>query len=288
MFVDRNVLLQQHCRRCECSLKLFPWNTFPWQCSQCDVGTYSGITGQTSCVKCAAGKFLVTQGAKSSDRCQNCDIGSFSSALGFSGTCAICLIGTHATTKGLTACTACNPGTYIDGNSPMNCKGCTAGAQFQSLPGQSTCKQCTSRSCSISGQTLQSCTTTLDSQCNSCKPYENCIYTNNTVQCTRNINAYPPGYPADIPNCFCTPGFQMDTSSKKCVQCPSGKWKGATDNSVCEAWDNQQCSPDRVAVQGTRTTNSACIPFPALAPDNAVVNGGRWECIGGYEPTTRF
>ena len=112
--------------------------------------------------------------------------------------------------------------------------------------------------------------------CRQCPPVANCIYTN-SGQCLTNTST---------PNCDCIAGFEM--VDNECAPCPQGFFKDVDGPLPCSEWNVTDCSEGYFAANGTRFSDSVCLPCPD-PPDNAtlVLNGTgcEWTCDAGYNNT---
>ena len=68
-------------------------------CLECPCGTYSVVTGVSSCVPCMAGKYLATPGASAASSCVECMAGKYSN-IAKSCVCLNCSYGTYSTVTG--------------------------------------------------------------------------------------------------------------------------------------------------------------------------------------------
>ena len=109
--------------------------------------------------------------------------------------------------------------------------------------------------------------------CRPCPPVANCIYAN-TGQCTTDQST---------PNCDCVAGFEMVES--KCIPCSEGFYKETDGPLPCSEWNATDCSDGFYAVNGTRFSDTTCLPCPT-APDNATLilngTGCEWTCDSGF------
>ena len=256
-------------------------------CGDCPLGTYNSATGMSVCTLCFPGSYNYAYGGQSSAACTACGSGFYSTASGqhYQGSCLECSAGYYTSVKMSSACSACEAGKFSTPGKTGACMECTLKANFNTGQGMTTCYQCSVVNCP-SGQTLQSCIATADGSCTNCTLYPNCDY-RNAVGCFRDDRI--------TPGCSCAPGFQMDNSAikNKCVQCPSGTWKGIQNHDPCIPWTNAtHCTPGQVYLQGTRTHDSGCVDFSATAPDHAVtvpqLGGVEWVCDNGYERLFRI
>ena len=246
-----------------------------------------------SMLVCASTDTNATCEASSSNFCTPCDPGTYGSAL---DTCSECTPGFHRPDPGGTACMACDPGEYSQSNGTAECSHCSPGtyapapasttcetciegANFSSATASTACTQC-STTCPP-GKTLQgACTPENDIFCSDCPPVANCVYTQQG-SCGN----------GSAPNCDCIPGFEMVEG--QCEACLPGYFKNQTDPYPCIQWDSSDtCPPTHFAINGTRFTNSACVPCPDV-PENAsfVVNSSspcKWICDAGFNNTLNF
>ena len=126
-------------------------------CQDCPVGTYSSATGMSVCSECKTGTYALTERSSSctyltqqvceagtfwtnSSFCQDCPIGTYSSATGMS-MCSKCEIGTYAPTERSSSCTLCEAGTYMSDIGAATCVPCSAG-NYSGGIGSTTCTPC--------------------------------------------------------------------------------------------------------------------------------------------------
>ena len=283
-------------------------------CTYCPTGKYYTGTGAGSCVGCERGTFSTTLGAVTSAACGDCPQGTYNSAVGrtvctlcspgsyypnmkhLGPDCTFCESGKYSTGSGgvsVNTCLECSPGHFSGSTGQSTCTKCSAGfyskdhkstgctpcnldthvTQFQNLEGQSDCKTCNNTNCKTGEHTF-GCTPTKDKVCSTCPPYPNCVYLS-SGGCTRPDSS--------TPGCSCVAGFQMINST--CVQCPAGTWKKKENFDLCTNWTNIKCDNGQFMAKGTRIEDSKCVPFPTVAPANAMIKEVEWRCNAGYEKT---
>lgn len=128
------------------------------ECTRCPPGTYQHMMNATSCIPCSGGTYLSYYGGQAPNACQNCPIGTFSSA--GSSSCTRCRRGTFSN-FGSDKCVRCPKGTiisayptsqtpreycekcysgYTDKVNLLECLPCPRGSSAP--PGSSSIKQC--------------------------------------------------------------------------------------------------------------------------------------------------
>lgn len=191
---------------------------------------WNGNTGRSACTDCNAGKYSITTGASTSDKCLACPRGSFSSA--GSDRCVECDAGKYAggssaatsddacsdcsvgkwSSKGAIECTDCDIGKSTDSkgaSSPSECEPCPVGTFMPS--GSTACQVCQS------GRYNDKANMAVI-ECEDCPAgtYNNDAGTNaNRHDQESDCSACPTGK------------YQDDNGSTECKLCPSGTFAAA-------------------------------------------------------------
>jgi hypothetical protein len=166
-------------------------------CSTCPDGAITSQAGQSTCSKCAAGKYSLNRSLcidcpsgrwsrEASSTCPICAAWYYPAA---NGTCLACPAG-YVSTAGDTSCAVCVPGRFLDGN--RNCSVCSLG-RFTSVQNQTSCSDCGYGMYNPVGITAS---------------------TNDCVECS-------PGTYSEI------------TYSSICKQCAQGYWTNRSRSAIC-------------------------------------------------------
>jgi len=290
----------------------------------CPQGTYSSITGATTCIGCIAGTYSTVTGGVSTAACTLCSSGTYTSSSNGSPNCTLCGTGSFNSNSGSTVCTACLAGKYSNFLGASTCISCTNGA-YSSSNGSPNCTLCGTGSYnSNSGSTV--CTVCLEgkysnflgaSTCISCTNGANftnttgattCITCSKTcpigkqiqTQCTPTTNTYcGPCTPipncyfvpntacgnATNPNCLCPPGYEL--TGGMCQQCRPGFFQRSNSSLPCSQWNTSLvCATGYYFSNGSRFTDTSCIPCPST-PGNTTLRGAgcQWACKAGFNAT---
>jgi hypothetical protein len=107
-------------------------------CTACELGRYSGQTGQSVCLPCIPGEFSNETGLQ---KCHECAIGKVSKDQNASS-CTDCDAGQSSDLKGSAKCTSCNSGAVAIKTGMKACIECNPG-RFQSTKGgNASCEAC--------------------------------------------------------------------------------------------------------------------------------------------------
>lgn len=224
------------------------------QCTLTSPGDYSNGTGIL--LPCPRGTFSSITGATV---CINCAAGSYNSGTGMdsSAKCLLCAQGSYTTSVGRSDCIGCSSGKY------------------NTVAGSTSCLACTT-ACPAGKQIQSACTPTSDAFCMTCTLVANCVYVAGSP-CGNNTN----------PNCLCSPGFELIAG--QCQQCKPGFFRGLNSSSLpCTPWNTSRvCSPGNFLANGTRFSDSACLPGCPTIPSNSTSKGAgcQWGCNAGYNNT---
>ena len=191
----------------------------------------------------------------------------------------------------------CNPGTYTPFNDSIACMQSTPG-HFSPGYGSSTQTPCASGLYSFTGASVCSATCPVSTS-KSTNGSQQCVLTAPGFYSTA-INTYPcpqgtysSGSGASVCSgcvagtyhlsCLCLPGFEL--LDGQCQQCKAGYFRANT-TSPCARWNTTSCAPGYYLSNGTRFTDSLCLPCPA-SPVNASVKGVgcQWVCRPGFNNT---
>jgi len=91
--------------------------------TECSAGTYSPLTGASSCETCAPGSVANQTG---SSTCFPCSPGSYVPHSAFQ--CLLCTPGTYSSNPGATQCDSCVPGRYSPNFGSSECASCSPGS----------------------------------------------------------------------------------------------------------------------------------------------------------------
>ncbi|GMI33160.1 hypothetical protein TrRE_jg4887, partial [Triparma retinervis] len=204
-------------------------------CSSCSEGQYSGL-GQTSCVPCVQGKYLVDS-ASSEDEVA----------------CEVCGPGTFAAEESSTSCTNCEAGTYLSDavtatekhDSSADCEVCNAG--LFSDAGAGACTPC------MAGKYLQDAATdtslhSFSSACTICEAGTHSTSGSATcVHCPAGKHLSDPGVKVELhdsqEDCIlCGDGSYSLPAATSCTSCSAGKYlKGNATSDHDSEEDCQSC-----------------------------------------------
>jgi hypothetical protein len=192
-----------------------------------------------------------------------------------------CNPGTYTPFYDSTSCIRASPGYYIQGYGSSSQTPCPVG--LYSFTGASTCSATCPASTSKSTNGSQQCVLTAPGY------YSNAI---NTYPCPQ--GTYSTGSGASVctgcdtytayPSCLCSSGFEL--SNGQCQQCKPGYFRNNVNSTLpCAQW-NSSCTSGYYLSNGTRFTNSVCLPCPD-SPVNASVKGMgcQWMCRPGFNNT---
>lgn len=219
-------------------------------CVDCAAGTY-GLDG--ACFACVAGKnsYAGTVGTYdgADANCTpltNCTAGRHTSdAEGISGVCVDCEVGRYSAAigTGITACSACAPGTFNNATAASTCQACEAGtgANFYA---SIECVTCQTGAYSQAGR------------CEKC----DFGYASNVTGATSSATCRkcaPGSYAGVAGTAVCTPcatGFATNaTGAATCVGCARGTYATGLGNTAC-----RNCSINAYSVQSPSLGNSVC------------------------------
>jgi hypothetical protein len=221
----------------------------------CATGTYSAALGRTNvCVSCDAGTYNANTGGSSPSVCLSCNVGTCGPNTGMS-VCSSCLEGTYQASVGKTKCETCPAGTYTAAKGSGGCLSCVPITD-----------------CVIGWEST--CVPDFGSKCLQCTPIYACTYQRSACFVSASTK---------VPDCHCSPGFEL--LDNICKGCPSGFFKSISGPGRClSITTTLVCAPGTYMQLGTAFANSACIACPPL-PDNALqgVQGCEWSCAAGFE-----
>ncbi|CAB4004099.1 mastigoneme [Paramuricea clavata] len=211
------------CKICPAGHKCYYTDDAPVECSK---GYYQDQTGQGSCKRCSSGEYNIQTGR--STKCDICPVGH--GCWYIDGAPVKCSKGYYQDLPGKTSCKRCSSGEYnIQTGRSTKCDICPVGhgcwyigqepvkcskGYYQDLPGQISCKRCSSGEYNI--QTGRS------TKCDICPVGHGCWYIGQEpVKCSK-------GYYQDLPGQIsckrCSSGeYSIQTGrSTKCDICPAG------------------------------------------------------------------
>ena len=103
---------------------------------QCVVCAKGSVCANDTASTCANGTYASAIGMSA---CSACNSGSFS--LTNASTCALCAMGKFASASGSDQCSVCGIGVYANATGKSECTACDAG-KFNAVPGSTTCAEC--------------------------------------------------------------------------------------------------------------------------------------------------
>ncbi len=157
-------------------------------------GKYSANNGSAECSVCDAGKYSSLTGASNSSMCLDCPMGFYSNT--GASTCQSCPTGTYASTVRTSVCTQCISGKYSSLMNSSVCLDCPVG--FYSNTGASTCQSCPGGSYS---------NTTRSTTCTSCPfGWWSTLGSNSSSSCFP-VDCVAPRYVGVSGQCMCGAGF---------------------------------------------------------------------------------
>ena len=294
-------------------------NSVAWEIP-CSSGAYASSDGSTACILASAGYYVSSSGSSSQTPCAanlfsyvgasacttSCPAGTYKAASGsqclpttpgsysiagvsipcprgtFSSmvrttSCTNCIAGTYSSGTGMdfsVGCTLCTQGSYTASAALSDCTVCGSG-RYNTAAGSTLCLVCTA-TCPAGKQLEGICTTTSDALCRVCTLVANCIYVAGT-----------PCGNSTHPNCLCMPGFELVNGL--CQQCKRGFFQKNNSLLPCTPWNTTlACPAGSFLTNGTRFTDTACVPLCPAPPENATargVIGCEWRCKAGYNNT---
>eukprot|EP01047_Picozoa_sp_COSAG01_P016494 COSAG01_NODE_846_length_13141_cov_4.222205_5_plen_2539_part_01 len=195
-------------------------------CDACMSGRYQNSTGQTACIKCAAGLYAPDSAAVSIKSCRACQAGQYSNVS--SPICTMCTAGRadHDSAPS-TPCKVCPAGTYA-GCGELQCKKCADGTADADQDAATPCAACPAGTGPSADQTA----------CPVCPPGNYSTF-GICLDCPA-PNVVTSGSTACTPPFSCRPGTfcnnskgcgDQSTSSNDCIQCATGTVR--TDSKTC-------------------------------------------------------
>jgi hypothetical protein len=217
-------------------------------CKQCENGFFADVPGLSVCGECLAGSYSarsviggVPTGAQNctacssgyvasvngQDACLPCSVGQFAPTTGLV-VCQNCPAGFATATAGSPTCGACNPGTYTTATGQVVCSSCPEG-RFADVLNSTTCDQC------FAGTFAD---IPARPSCTRC-PLGTAIPERGQVACRRcNSGFFANDTGLDI--CFTCPAGSYSVSSTLsavgpvgCTLCPAGQYIGAAGQGLC-------------------------------------------------------
>lgn len=223
---DPNLLLSDYC--VPCGPGVFCDSSAPAP-QNCPAGTYGGVIG-----------------AKSTDGCIDCPIGTFQNMDG-QFECQVCAVNTFASAPGATTCTSCGDGYEVAVSGSNMCNPCQPGFYRDSAISD-TCQECPPGT--SSGEAA--------GQCNVCLPgsFAPAAKSAACTECPR--GTYQPKYGAQecIP---CKQGSYQDSrGGAKCKVCPAGTFN--PDTNAVSAMSCKQCPMGTAGVKPGADKCKECNP----------------------------
>lgn len=201
-------------------------------CQPCGPGTYSGLSGATTCKpRCDAGFNSTTTGESTfnSTTCKPCDVGTYSNSTG-TVNCTSCFDGWTTLVPGSTFCFPmkdCLAGTYrktVDGT----CIPCSPGS-FSTVNNSASCTLCeTGKHSAVQG--ALSCQARCGPGFYSKTSGESTFFSETCQTCPRDFDA--PTGSTTLTNCTCAAGF-FGPNVGPCVPCPAGSFKAGAGSAGC-------------------------------------------------------
>ena len=245
-------------------------------CTECAVGSYKDVVGDSPCLSCPNNTYTDIAAASS---CLSCPEHTFS--YGISSTSrddCVCLAGFSSANS--SECTACGAGEYKTRVGDGSCLMCAAGTYSSAIAATASCMSCPQNSMSpVGSKSLEDCVcdigyegggnmhckecdtgsykneTGMD-RCHLCHPntYSDTRHASNCSDCPLNTKSGPSAGTKSIVDCLCVPGYKRTNAGcKACGPSTYSDVAGATSCSPCPAAN--MISP----YASTRPQNCSCV-----------------------------
>ena len=164
-------------------------------CTACAAGYYTDTTTATSCSPCTNNPGAYGTFAGPGTNATSCTVSCYAGAYLVGGVCALCALGSYASSSGLNVCTVCPVGSSTLSTGATSVYQCICAQDY--YQSGTACVAC--RTCSPSGYKVSSCTAGSTSDVSAC--------------------ACNAGYLKDGWTCVCPSGY---FSSGSCLPCTNG------------------------------------------------------------------
>jgi hypothetical protein len=222
----------------QCPSGLFSSVNASTACKFCSIGKYAPVAGLSACVDCPSG---FTPSVNGSTSCDSCSWGYYNDSNSL--TCLPCNVGLYSSAIGSTACNSCDVGFYSDILGSSVCNACGTGF-YSDLNGAKVCQHCNAGlfSGSSGSSVCNPCYVGFYSATNGSSACSQCnigyfSYSDSSYECQVCDNGRSSD--SGSSSCFeCSQGrFREVTVAPSCLSCPQGKFANVTGLSICTNCD---------------------------------------------------